>query len=123
MISNQTMFVRLEKIDLAKNQRRFYTVTILCDLFGEWVLAREWGRIGSRGGQRRSEWFASPEEAEAVLAKIKRQKEGSICVANQGRIGSHFRFSETSVFATMASFRMTAVIATLKGFPFSRRRW
>ena len=75
------MYTRLEKIDPAKNQRRFYTVTILRNLFGEWVLAREWGRIGSRGGQRRLEWFASLEGAEAALATLKHQKEGRGYVA------------------------------------------
>ncbi len=45
--------------------------------------------------------------------------QGSICVCGQGHIGTHFRFSEMRVFATIASFRMTAVIATLNGFPFS----
>jgi len=75
------MITRLEKINPSKNQRRFYTVAILRDLFGEWVLTREWGRIGSSGGQRRSEWFVSLEGAEAALAKIKQQKEGRGYVA------------------------------------------
>ncbi len=54
-----------------------------------------------------------------ALVKLLPLLEGSICVCGQGHIGTHFRFSEMRVFATIASFRMTAVIATLNGFPFS----
>jgi predicted DNA-binding WGR domain protein len=43
----------LEKHDPAKNQARFYNMVILPNLFGEWTLYREWGRIG-QGGQRHS---------------------------------------------------------------------
>lgn len=39
----------LEKRDPATNQSRYYHMHILPNLFGEWTLSREWGRIGHRG--------------------------------------------------------------------------
>jgi predicted DNA-binding WGR domain protein len=44
----------MEKHDPAKNQTRFYNVVILLNLFSEWTLYREWGRIG-QGSQVRIE--------------------------------------------------------------------
>ena len=46
------MFVRLEKINAEERQRRFYVMNVSRTLFGDWCLIREWGRIGSKGGQR-----------------------------------------------------------------------
>lgn len=57
----------LEKYDPAKNQARFYNMVLLPNLFGEWTLYHEWGRIG-QGGKVRMEWFASENEAMAALA-------------------------------------------------------
>jgi predicted DNA-binding WGR domain protein len=37
----------LHRIDPAKNMRRFYRLDVQRDLFGQWCLIREWGRIGS----------------------------------------------------------------------------
>ncbi len=36
----------LRKIDHARHMARFYTVEVLPTLFGEWLVHREWGRIG-----------------------------------------------------------------------------
>ena len=47
---------------------RCYRMDVQPDLFGQWCLIREWGRIGS-SGQLRSRPFANPDEAEAALAK------------------------------------------------------
>jgi predicted DNA-binding WGR domain protein len=44
--------VRLTKVVLADNQRRFYLMRATPTLFGEWTLLREWGRIGSPGRLR-----------------------------------------------------------------------
>ena len=63
----------LEKRDLAKNQARFYCIAILPNLFGEWTLRREWGRIG-RHGQVRLDWFDSEAEAETALLKVETTK-------------------------------------------------
>jgi predicted DNA-binding WGR domain protein len=44
---------------------RFYQVHVAPGLFKEWLLIREWGRIGSPGTVRK-DWFET--EAEAVTA-------------------------------------------------------
>ncbi|NJO36368.1 MAG: WGR domain-containing protein [Rhizobiales bacterium] len=55
------------------NRHRFYLLRTLPTLFGDWVLLREWGRIGSPGRVRRDR---HPSEGDAVsaLVKIARQK-------------------------------------------------
>lgn len=39
----------LRRIDPSCNMRRFYRMSVECDLFGRASLVREWGRIGTRG--------------------------------------------------------------------------
>lgn len=68
------MQVRLEKINSAKRERRFYVLSTVRTLFGEWCLLREWGRIGSAGGQRLAEYLPTQGEAEAALRKLKLSK-------------------------------------------------
>lgn len=58
----------LEKRQPAKNMARFYRMAVLPNLFGEWTLYREWGRIG----QVRTAWFADEivgEQQEQFLAR------------------------------------------------------
>lgn len=69
------MRIRLEKIAPIKNQRRFYDLSVALNLFGEWALVKEWGRIGSKGGQRRTEWHTSAETALEALSAAKLSKE------------------------------------------------
>ncbi len=61
-----TTDVYLERIDQARNMARYYRLSVVETLFGEWVMVREWGRIGSRG-QSREHCCASPDHAEALL--------------------------------------------------------
>ena len=68
------MFVRLEKINLAKHQKRFYVMNVTQTIFGEWCLIRDWGRIGSSGGQRMVDYTETKEEAEVSLNKLSAQK-------------------------------------------------
>ena len=65
----------LEKHDPANNQARFYNLALLPNLFGEWTLYWEWGRIGQRG-QVCMEWFASKDEAITALMSIEAAKRG-----------------------------------------------
>ncbi len=44
--------VILYRIDAAKRMHRFYRMDVQPDLFGQWCLMREWGRIGSTGQTR-----------------------------------------------------------------------
>ena len=52
---------------------RFYRMAVLPNLFGEWTLAREWGRIG-RPGQLRLDCHESRTGAEAAFVALKRRK-------------------------------------------------
>lgn len=63
----------LEKHDPAKNQARFYNMVLLPNLFGEWTLYREWGRIG-QSGKVRMEWFGSEDEAKSALTTLETAK-------------------------------------------------
>jgi len=56
----------LEQLDPEKNLTRFYSLTILPNLFGEWSLQREWGRIG-RNGQMRIAFFPTQDQALQII--------------------------------------------------------
>ncbi len=47
---------------LLHTSARFYRVEVAENLFGEYLVRREWGRCG-RGGQARLAWFANLREA------------------------------------------------------------
>jgi predicted DNA-binding WGR domain protein len=64
----------LYRIDSAKRMHRYYRMDVQPDLFGEWCLMREWGRIGS-SGQMRAAPFPTPQQAEAALQQQRRIKE------------------------------------------------
>jgi predicted DNA-binding WGR domain protein len=65
----------LHRTDPTKNLHRYYRLEVQPDLFGAWCFIREWGRIGQRGGQRRSMPFPTPDEAHSALEKQRRRKE------------------------------------------------
>lgn len=67
------MSIYLTRRDPEKNLSRFYRMLIVPDLFGHWVLLREWGRIGS-GGQVKAEQFGNAGEALLALQKLTRAK-------------------------------------------------
>ena len=64
----------LYRIDPTKHMHRFYRLDVQPDLFGNWCVICEWGRIGSTG-QTRGIPFPTPQEAEAALDKQRRAKE------------------------------------------------
>jgi predicted DNA-binding WGR domain protein len=64
----------LYRIDPEKRMHRYYRMDVQRDLFGEWCLMREWGRIG-RAGQMRSASFPTSARAEAALDRQRRAKE------------------------------------------------
>ncbi|SFM72627.1 WGR domain-containing protein [Shimia aestuarii] len=66
--------IRLEKIVPALRQRRYYHLSLVQTLFGEWCLTRTWGRIGAAGGQSKTEYSESQEAALASLSKLKSTK-------------------------------------------------
>jgi predicted DNA-binding WGR domain protein len=68
--------VYLTRRDPSRNLARFYRMLIVPTLFGEWVLLREWGRIGSSGTVRAVPYpnagLAMLEMQAIVRAKVKR---------------------------------------------------
>ena len=67
------MHTYLEKRDPRRNVARYYRIAVQPNLFGEWTLHREWGRIG-QGGRIWTEWFRSEQEAEDALLSIEGAK-------------------------------------------------
>jgi len=63
----------LEKRQPANNVARFYRMSVMPNLFGEWTLYREWGRIG-QGGQVRMDWFSDEGQAVAALITLEAAK-------------------------------------------------
>jgi len=45
-------YARFVSVDPGKNRYRFYVLAWQADLFGQTVLARTWGRLGTRGSTR-----------------------------------------------------------------------
>lgn len=63
----------LTRVDPSCNLRRFYSLALTNSLFGEHGVARQWGRIGAQG-QRRTDWYGSPEAARAEMERMVRSK-------------------------------------------------
>lgn len=63
----------LEKRQPAQKMARFYRMAVMPNLFGEWTLYREWGRIG-QGGQVRMDWFENENQAVAALVILEASK-------------------------------------------------
>lgn len=60
--------------DAARNMRRYYRLDVQPDLFGQWSLIRERGRIGG-AGQTRVIAYPTPQAAQAALEEQRRAKE------------------------------------------------
>ena len=74
MADNPALY--LTRIDPEANMRRYYRLELAADLFGGVVVLRQWGRIGTRGQERR-EWFKTLKDAEThchvwAMRKIRR---------------------------------------------------
>ncbi len=52
MSCDKLQMLVLERTDASINMARFYVLAIEPTLFGDVALAREWGRIGTRGRRR-----------------------------------------------------------------------
>jgi predicted DNA-binding WGR domain protein len=61
--------VHLIRIDPARNMRRFYRLDAQPDLFGGFVVVREWGRIGARAGRMVGEWHMTEAMAGAAMQR------------------------------------------------------
>lgn len=65
--------ITLYRHDATANMARYYHLDMQPDLFGNWCVIREWGRIG-RHGQMRSDPYPTPAEASAALERLRRAK-------------------------------------------------
>jgi len=72
MIS-QPYHLYVERVDAKKNMARFYALSIQPTLFGDASLLRCWGRIGSRGQQKRH-LFEDERQAVALFLDLAMQK-------------------------------------------------
>lgn len=59
----------LHRVDPAVNMRRFYALSLENSLFGDILLVRRWGRIGTHG-RVRFDWFENPADAADELTRI-----------------------------------------------------
>jgi predicted DNA-binding WGR domain protein len=55
----------LERVDRVAGSARFYVVLVAPTLLGDWVMTKEWGRIG-QGGTVRERAYPTRAEAEAA---------------------------------------------------------
>ncbi len=70
--------ITLTRHDAARNMCRFYRLDVQPDLFGQWCVIRERGRIG-QPGETRIVPFPTPREAETALERQRRAKERPSC--------------------------------------------
>lgn len=67
------VLAHLHRIDTDARMARFYCIDIAPTLFGEVIVSRRWGRIGTKGRMQIETW-PSAQEAEAAGHRILRQK-------------------------------------------------
>jgi predicted DNA-binding WGR domain protein len=59
----------LHRVDPSVNMARFYALSLENSLFGDILLVRRWGRIGTHG-RVRFDWFDNPADAANELTRI-----------------------------------------------------
>ena len=65
--------VYLERLGPARNLYRFYRLSLAQNLFGEWSLMREWGRLGF-AGHVKLDLYDTLAAAQAALSKKLQEK-------------------------------------------------
>jgi predicted DNA-binding WGR domain protein len=75
----------LQAIDPARNIARAYTIEFGQDLFGEWIIRRHWGRIGTQG-QYQELVISSEKDGLKVIGSWLRQRARA-----RGRIGVDYQ--------------------------------
>lgn len=66
--------VTLYRVDASKKMQRFYRLDLQPDLFGLWLLVKEWGRIG-QPGQTQLRSYPTIGEAQRAFDRQRRTKE------------------------------------------------
>lgn len=62
-----------QRVDVARNMARYYSLSLQPTLFGDVSLVRNWGRIGTRG-QQKIELFSDHDHAFDCLQDLIRRK-------------------------------------------------
>ena len=75
----------LRRVDDSRNMWRFYKLCLQPTLFGEVMLVRNWGRVGTNG-QVKFETFEAAEDAEKALNRIERSKRRRGYVERRGYV-------------------------------------
>ena len=75
-ITNIPDSIHLQAIDLARNIARDYHIEASIDLFGHWIIDLHWGRIGTRGQNRRVS-FSEPQASVVFVRAALRRRSSS----------------------------------------------
>jgi predicted DNA-binding WGR domain protein len=78
--------IELRRIDPAQNMRRFYRLDIQPDLFGGFLLLKQWGRIGAHG-QIKAERYDNEAPALAALHQQAAKKTVRLCLRGKNAAG------------------------------------
>jgi predicted DNA-binding WGR domain protein len=68
------MSICLHRIDPARNMRRFYRLDVQSDLFGGFLLMKQWGRIGSFGQIKAERYEAEAPALDALQRHAERKR-------------------------------------------------
>jgi predicted DNA-binding WGR domain protein len=65
--------IYLERHHPARRMHRYYRLTVEPNLFGEWSLVREWGRVG-QPSRRKIDLHATEHDAQAAMMRKEHEK-------------------------------------------------
>ncbi|MQY46111.1 WGR domain-containing protein [Rhizobiales bacterium RZME27] len=71
---NTRFDVCIYRINSAQRMARFYRIAIQPSLFGDFVLVRRWGRIGTHGRAHRQHYASERDAMIEFLAWLKRKR-------------------------------------------------
>lgn len=63
----------LIRVDPSCNMRRFYSLALAQNLWGEWGVMRRWGRVGAQG-RVRTDWVGDREQAVVERDRLEARK-------------------------------------------------
>jgi predicted DNA-binding WGR domain protein len=63
------MALRMTRVDPARNMARWYEIDVQPTLFGDYTVARHWGRIGAVG-QSKTFWFDDEASADQMAKSV-----------------------------------------------------
>jgi predicted DNA-binding WGR domain protein len=73
VMEQPTSPLHLQRRDPSRNMARFYCLSLESSLFGDAVLVREWGRIGTLGS-RRLDLYVNTLQAQEALRRLAASK-------------------------------------------------